>query len=331
MTLRALLPALALMVFVCVPASAAQFKIMIITWRGCEEACLGFQKYLVEQGVDAEFILRDAGRKNEALGGFLLQAREHVVDLILTWGTSVTKGVVGTLSDSDDKTIEDKIPVLFTIVSDPVGSGIVKSLDRTGRSNVTGTYNRVPEAVNIETVRAYLPKFKSLGMLYHTNEKNSALKRDEVAALTETMAFNLVSLELPLGNDGSPRVEDIAPKIAELKAAGVDFLYLGSSSFLRAHKEIVTGAALENGIPVLSPYEDLVRDSKALLSVAPKYYDVGRLAGSLAEKILVEGVSPGDLPVARMTQFAIVINMDVAKRLKLFPPLSLLQIAEIVD
>jgi putative ABC transport system substrate-binding protein len=55
---------------------------------------------------------------------------------------------------------------------------------------------------------------------------------------------------------------------------------------------------------------------------------VGRLAGEQAEKILVDGVAPGDLPVVRMTNFAVVINMDVAKELKLFPPLDLLQIAE---
>jgi putative ABC transport system substrate-binding protein len=75
----------------------------------------------------------------------------------------------------------------------------------------------------------------------------------------------------------------------------------------------------------------LVRESQALISVAARYYDVGRLAGGQAEKILVGGVAPGDLPVVRMTDFAVVINMDVARKLKLFPPLDLLQIAETVN
>src|SRR3546814_19058962 len=46
------------------------------------------------------------------------------------------------------------------------------------------------------------------------------------------------------------------------------------------------------------------------MSVAARYYDVGRLAGEQAEKILVDGISAGELPVAQMTNFAIVINMD---------------------
>src|SRR3546814_2013249 len=66
------------------------------------------------------------------------------------------------------------------------------------------------------------------------------------------------------------------------------------------------------------------------MSVAARYYDVGRLAGEQAEKILVDGISAGELPVAQMTNFAIVINMDVAKKLRLFPPIDLLQIAETV-
>jgi putative ABC transport system substrate-binding protein len=311
-------------------AVAAQYKIMIVTWRGCEEACQGVQDYLKEHVVDAEIILRDAGRKKRHLSEFRAEARAKSVDLVLTWGTSVTSGIAGTLADLKNSNFNHDIPHVFMIVADPVGAGIVKGLERTGRRNVTGTYNRVPEDVNIETIRAYLPGFKRLGLLYNTNEKNSVLKRNEVAALTDKMGFELIALELPLGDDGRPRVEDIAPRMEALKKAKVDFLYLGSSSFLRKNRDVVTRSAVDNGIPMLSPYEQLVRKSQALISVAARYYEVGRLAGAQAEKVLVGRVVPGDLPVARMTNFAVVINMDVAKKLKLFPPLDLLQVAETV-
>ena len=145
------------------------------------------------------------------------------------------------------------------------------------------------------------------------------------------MGFELTALELPLDASGKPHVEDIAKKIAALKSLGVDFIYLGSSSFLRDNKDAFTGAAVNNSIPVLSPYENLVRDSQALISVAARYYEVGRLAGQQAEKILVGKIAPGDIPVLRMTNFAVVINMDVARKLKLFPPLDLLQVAETVN
>lgn len=329
--LRTVIAAAGLAVLLTASAVAADYKIMIATWRGCEEACQGFQDYLNERGVGAEFILRDAGQAKEALPGILAEARAEGVDLILSWGTTVTLGIGGTLGQLDNPAHNHDIPEIFMIVADPVGAGIVESLAHTGRSNMTGTYNRVPEAVNIETIRTYLPGFRRLGLLYNSDEENSILKRDEVAALTDQLDFELITREIPLGSDGEPRAEEIAPKLAELKAEDIDFLYLGSSSFLRNNRDIVTGAALANGVPVLSPYEEVVRKSGALISVAARYYDVGRLAGEQAEKILVDGISPGDLPVAQMTNFAVVINMDVARKLQLFPPIDLLQIAETVN
>ena len=312
-------------------ASAATYKILVATWRGCEEACHGFQDYLTEKGLDAEFILRDAGRDKTRLPGFLAEARAAKVDLILTWGTSVTREIAGTLSQAGEPGYNGDIPQVFTVVADPVGAGIIESLEATGRPNITGTFNRVPETVNIETIRTYDPAFSHLGLIYNANEPNSVLKRDEIAALSQEMGFDLTVFALPLGEDGKPRVEDIAPAMAELKAAGVGFVYLGSSSFLDANRDAFTGAAVDAGLPVISPYERLVRNSQALISVAANYYDVGRLAGMQAEKILAGGATPGDLPVAQMTDFAFVINMTVAKKLKLFPPLELLQIAETVD
>ena len=312
-------------------AIAAQYKILVATWRGCEEACTGFQDYLNEAGLDIEYLIRDAGRDPAKLPEFIAEARAGKVDLILTWGTSVSRGISGTLDDLDNPDIPHEIPRVFTVVADPIGARIVESFEKTGRKNVAGTFNRVPERVNIETIRTYYPGFSHLGLLYNNNERNSVLKHAEMAALSEEMDYAFTAIELPLYADGKPRTEDIAPKMAELKAAGIDFLYLGSSTFLDVNRDVYTAAAVANGIPVLSPYERLVRDSQALISIAARWYDTGRLAGAQAEKILVGGATPGDLPVARMTDFAFVINMSVAKKLKLFPPLELLQIAETVN
>jgi putative ABC transport system substrate-binding protein len=147
----------------------------------------------------------------------------------------------------------------------------------------------VPESVNIEAIRAYNPNFKRLGLLYNTNEDNSPLKQTEIAALSKEMGFDLVAVAPPLDTEGKPRIEGIAPKMAELKATGIDFVYLGSSPFLDVNRDAFTGAGVENSLPVLSSYKDLVRSSQALISVAARGYDIGRLAGAQAEKILVGG------------------------------------------
>lgn len=319
------------LVLVVLPLQASAFTIMVVTWRGCEQACEGFQDYLRERGHEVDFLLRDAGQDTALLPTFLAEARALPVDLLLSWGTSVSRGLAGTLEQADDPDFNHDLPQVFTIVADPVGAGLIESLEATGRDNLTGTYNRVPESVNIQTLRTYFPDFRRLGLLYHASEPNSVIKARELEALAERLDFELVALEVASGGEGHPALAAFEEGMTELEEANVDALYLGSSSFLQRHGEVFTAAAVARGLPVLSPYEGLVRHASALLSVAPRYYDVGRLAGRQAERILVEGLVPGSLPVARVSDFAIVINMTVARRLGRFPPMALLQVAETVE
>lgn len=304
--------------------------IYMAVWRGCEQACGAFKQSIAESGMNAEVTVRNANRDKSVLSKYVQEARALKVDLVVTWGTSVTRSMAGTLEQINDKRFLHDKPIVFMIVADPIGAKIIKSYEKTGRPNVTGTRNRVPEEVNINTIRSYYPEFKRLGMLYNTNESNSVLKVEEVRSLSATMGFELVALELKLDAGGYPRPESIPIKMQELKEKGVDFIYVGSSSFLRKNQDVFTESAVEHGIPVLSPYEAMVRKSHALLSVAARYSDVGRLAAEQARKILVEGMAPGDLPVLAVEQFAYVINMDTASRLNLLPPIEVLQIAETV-
>jgi len=307
------------------------FTIYIAVWRGCEEACEGFKQYIAENGIDAEFVVRDANRDKSKLPEFVEEARALGADLVVTWGTSVTRGIAGTLSQQGDPRFINDIPLVFMVVADPIASEIIMSYEATGRENVTGTRNRVPETVNITTIRSYYPAFKRLGLLYNTNEHNSVIKAEELSALAAEMDFELVALKLELGADGKPNAGSIPVKMAELKAAGVDFIYLGSSSFLDVNRDLFTASAVEHGIPVLSPYERLVRNSHALLSIAARYEDVGMIAGRQAKSILIDGKKPGDLPVLSVDKYAYVVNMTTAKKLNLFPSVEILQIAETVE
>jgi putative ABC transport system substrate-binding protein len=88
---------------------------------------------------------------------------------------------------------------------------------------------------------------------------------------------------------------------------------------------------VEKGLPILSPYEHLVTDSQALMSVAARDYDVGRLAGEQVARILEKSDKPGDFPVLAMQKFAYLVNMKVAKKLNLYPPVEFLQFVEKVE
>lgn len=312
------------------PTQDTAFTIYMALWRGCEAACQGFKDTIVKSGIRATFVERDANHDKSKLAGFVEEARAMQPDLVLTWGTTVTLGMAGTLADVGDVRYLSRLPVLYMVVADAVGSGIIDSFEQTGRSNVTGTHNRVPEETNINAIRTYFPGFKKLGMLYSSAEANSVVKVDEIRALSGSMDFELVAIEFDLDAKGQPNVATIPQKMQALRDQGVDFVYVGSSSFIERNGATFTAAALQADLPVLSPYERLVTEAAALLSVSARYYAVGELAARQAQRILVEGVNPGQLPVLAMTQFAFVINMESARRLKLFPAIELLQIAETV-
>jgi putative ABC transport system substrate-binding protein len=308
---------------------AAPFKIYMVVWRGCEDACKGFQEYFQEEGIEVNFIIRDAKRDKTKLPAFVREAKELEVDLVLTWGTSVSVGMIGTLADSDPAKHITDIPVVFMIVADPLGAGIIASYESSGRSNITGTRNRVPEEVQMKAIRAYR-NFKRMGIIYNSNELNSVLNAKKIRELAKNMRFELFEQSIDLDENGKPSVESVSQKIKELRNRNVTFIYVGSSSFLMRNRDYLTNSAIEQGVPIVAAYEAMARKSNALLAVASRYYSVGKLAGFQAKNILVDEIAPIDLPILSLSRYSYVINMETARKLKLYPPIEVLRYAEVV-
>ena len=311
--------------------SAEKKRILGVFYEGCEGTCEGFKAGISESGFDAELIVFDVKQDKSRLPEAVKQARAIKADLVVTYGTSGTLGIIGTLDDIGDPRFLNDIPVVFTVVANPFSARIAESFERSGRANVAGTFNRVPEAVNVEVIRQYDPAFSKLGLLYNSNEKNSVITMQEIAKLAPTLGVELVALEIDPDNSGKPDPAKIPVRLRELRDKGITWVYVGSSSFLSSNGELFTSSAVENGIAIVSPYEELVREQQALLSIAARREDVGRLAAQQALKILRDGATPGDLPIVRATDFAYVVNMEVARKLGLFPPFAFLQVAEAVN
>lgn len=305
------------------------FRIYMAVWRGCEDACRGFQDYFREEGIDVNFIIRDANRDKSKLPAFVREAKELEVDLVLTWGTSVTVGMIGTLDDSDPVQHITAIPVVFMIVADPVGAGIIETYESSGRTNITGTRNRVPEEIQMKAIRAYR-YFKRLGIIYNTNELNSVLNVKKIRKLAKKMRFDLLERSIDLDENGKPIIESVPQKIKELKNRNVAFIYVGSSSFLMRNRDYLTNSAIEQRVPIVSAYEAMARKSNALLAVASRYYSVGKLAGFQVKNILINKIAPIDMPILSLSRYSYVINMETARKLRLYPPIKVLRYAEVV-
>lgn len=310
-------------------AMAETKTIFAVTFNLCDPVCEGFQDEIEASGFDAEIVWRDYQLDKSRLPDLVTEARKLGADLILTNGTNATLGVVGTFDTIGDEAFISNIPVVFTNVADPFSAGIAKDFDGTDRANVAGTFNRPEETLNIQVIKSYDETFDTLGLLYNSDEANSAIKHAELIELARTMGFRLVAVEM--SRDGArPDPASLPAALDRLQEEGVSWIYVGSSSFLTRNADAFTRGAIERGMAVVSPYEHLVRESSALISVAAHLKDVGRIAARQALRILRDGENPGDLPIARATEFAYVVNMDVARELNRVPPFAFLQIADTV-
>ena len=130
---------------------------------------------------------------------------------------------------------------------------------------------------------------------------------------------------------GKPVASTLPDKVAALADAGADLLYLSPDTFLNSQRQAVTGAALARGLPVFAAAEAAVLHADALFGVVNRYDQVGRFTARQALRILRDRVKPADIPVELPRRFSYLINMRVARQLGRYPPLPLLDIAEIVE
>jgi putative ABC transport system substrate-binding protein len=309
-------------------AAEPPHKVMMVLWRGCEDACRGFQEYLRAKDVPVEFVMRDVEQDATRLPDLVKEARALDVDLVVTWGTTATLGITGEYDKADPGRHLTDIPVLFMIVTDPLEARVVEDLDRP-RRNVTGTLYLVPEDVQMRAIRSYLP-FEKLGIVYNTNEVNAVISAQKIGTVAAEQGFLVVAREVPNDADGKPIADSLPKLVGELAEEGVDLIYIGSSSFIVLNRDVFTTAAVERGIPVAAAGEVAVVESNALMGLVSRYHTIGQLTAARAEEILVGGGNPGEIAIESLSRFSFLINMDVARRLGRYPPMTLLNIAEVI-
>ena len=304
------------------------YRIYMALFRGWEDCAQGFKDYFVNQGIPVELIIRDAGQDKSKLPGFVAEAKQMGVDLVFTWGTTVTQEMLGPWDKPDPARHITDIPAVFAIVSQPTGAKVVPDL-KSSRRNVTGTTYLVPMETQVALIQSYRP-FSVLGMVYNPQEPASAITIEELTTLGRQQGFQLAALPVDVV-DGKPSPASIPAKVAEIKAAGAQFLYIPPDTFINVNRDTLTGAALEARLPSFAAAENPVVNSKAMFGAVYRYYPVGQLTAYKAEQILVQKRNPADIAIDAPKRMAIMINMPVVRKLGIYPPMNLLGLSEVID
>ncbi|MDQ3024929.1 MAG: ABC transporter substrate-binding protein [Pseudomonadota bacterium] len=309
-------------------AQVRPYRIYAITFRGMTDVERGFQEYFAARRIPVQITFRDLNRDASRMPGFIDEIRATKPDLVYTWGTSVTLGVVGTYDSYDPSKHIADIPVVFTLVAAPVLAKIVPDL-KASRRNVTGVFHVAPTEAQIRAMASYRP-FKSIGILYTPTEQNSVVVVDEVREVSKRLGFAVIARPLKLDAAKKVTAEGAPEMIRELKEQKVDWLYLPPDSYLGTQaKNVIIPAAMEQRLPTFASTEQLM-ETGALTGLVSRYHSIGQFTAYKAEQILVHKVPPSKIPVETLTRFSLQVRMDVAEALKLPPPLPMFNYAELI-
>ena len=221
------------------------------------------------------------------------------------------------------KSVTTSIPITF-VAGDPVGSGIVASLNQPG-GNITGVDLMTGELTG-----------KRLGLLSQLVPTGGA-----IAFLTNPKGlqsnFQAEGFKLAAAGIGrEPFVvaastdEEIDSAFAQLVQARIAGLVVENDPFFDSRRERLTRLAAQHSIPAIYHIREFALDG-GLMSYGASLVDAYNQMGVLVGRIL-KGANIADLPVIRPTKFELVLNTGVAKKLGLTIPPTLLAIAdEITD
>jgi len=208
------------------------------------------------------------------------------------------------------------LPIVFTIGQDPVGSGLVASLQRPG-GNATGLLSLASDlaAKRLQLLKEAQPRVAHVGVFFSAAEPGSL---SEVKAIEDAAT----RLKIRVTRFGLRQTADIEAAFKRGAALGAQACIMVQGGFITANGAAIVERAAHFRIPSVSFNLAFVQ-AGALMSYSPSLQDNFRRAAGFVDKIL-KGAKPGDLPVEQPVKFEFAVNLKTAKALGLTFPQSIL-------
>jgi ABC-type uncharacterized transport system substrate-binding protein len=241
--------------------------------------------------------------------------RRPVIEIVATGATPAVLAA---------KAATTTIPIIFTTGGDPVGLGLVASLNRPG-GNVTGISFLVAQtgSKRLELLRQIAPSAMSVGFLVNPNNPNA----DNESADT-LKAAGVLGRQVQIANASSE--SDIGAAFATFVQRRVNAIIVSADAIFVDRGDQLVALAARHALPAIYSVSELVA-AGGLMSYGASQADAYRQVGVYAGRIL-NGEKPADLPVVQPTKFELIINLKTAKTLGLAVPDSLLvQATEVIE
>jgi putative ABC transport system substrate-binding protein len=237
-------------------------------------------------------------------------------DVIVTQGT----GMLGVVRRETQT-----IPVVFTMVPDPVKLGIVPNLARPG-GNITGFTNFEFSIGGkwLELLKELKPSLKRVLVISNPGNPNNLQFATALEGQGGRFGLAIVTVQVRSADEIEQAV-DTAGKEPE------GAVLVLPDSLLVINRARITDAAIRHRMPVMSPFRIFSEEGRGLIAYGLNFTELYRQAATYVDRIF-KGEKPGDLPIQAPTKFELIINLKVAKAMGLeVSPLLLARADEVIE
>jgi putative ABC transport system substrate-binding protein len=225
--------------------------------------------------------------------------------------------VTGAVTARAAKKAAPGIPLVFTMVVDPVAYKVVSSMDRPGE-NITGVTSFDPHQPTrqLELLKEVLPGLKRVAILGDQGVTEALINASEEQA----RALGLEPLRLRVGAN-----PDLPAAFAKFKEAHADALLVLEEPVLGVHAKTIAELAAKDRLPTLFPPSRVA--AGGLICYGTSQTEGIRRMAAYVDKIL-KGAKPGDLPVETVNHYELIVNRKTAQEIGVKIPSGLLQRAD---
>jgi putative ABC transport system substrate-binding protein len=259
----------------------------------CEQGVLDALK---ARGVDAVIDRQNANGD--------MSTASQIANKFKSDGDDVVVGIATPVAQALANAIKDK-PVVFSSVTDPVGAGLVSSLQN-GSGNVTGLTDAIPTGEHIALFQR-LAGIKTLGYIYASSEANSESARLLVVEACRNLGITLVEQSINTSADLRQAAQSIVNRVDGIYLTTDNTVFSALSALID-----VFGTAKK---PIFSGDVTGVKGGGAVFASGFNYYKAGLATGNIVADIL-EGKQPSSIPVKFLTdpsELDFLIDLDAAK------------------
>ena len=252
-----------------------------------------------EKGVTFEISYDNCNADSAVLNQIIANFIADKVDLMIGVATPVAVAMQAATEGTD-------IPVVFAAVSDPVGAGLVESLEAPG-ANITGTSDYLDSDAILDLIFAANPDAKSIALLYDLGQDSSAAPIKNAKAYLDKRGVSYKEYN-------GTTTDEISLVVSSIVADKADAVFTPTDNTVMTAELAIYEALAGAGIPHYTGADSFALNG-AFLGYGVDYANLGVETANMIAEILLDGKNPGELAVRTFDNGTATVNTEVCEKL----------------